>query len=250
MFEKELLLAQGLAVQVGDIQLSYQNTLEVEWKSDASPVTQADQESEKILREAIHQSFPDDGFIGEEFGKEEGKNQRYWILDPIDGTRPFIRGIPTHSVLIALEENGEMVMGLMHFPAMNKTYWATKGGGAFLNHRPIEVSKTAALNKATGAQLGLYEKDEPAKKLLSLGQKANYIYGYMDAWSYGLLAEGRLDFTANSMDKIWDCAPAICIVGEAGGHFIDWQGGNNPHGVGSIFCTKALETEIRQVLFD
>jgi fructose-1,6-bisphosphatase/inositol monophosphatase family enzyme len=133
-FNTELTIALDTAIKAGKRQLEFQHKcLSVEIKKDHSPVTEVDKLCENFIRERLLGAFPDDGFMGEESGSYKGSSNRCWIVDPLDGTRPFIRGIPTHSVLISLEENHEPVVGVIHLPAMNITCWGAKNSGAFLN---------------------------------------------------------------------------------------------------------------------
>ena len=142
-------------------------------------------------------------YIGEKVGKGTSDSMEVDIaVDPLDGTRPFIRGIPTHSVLIALEENHEPVIGVIHLPAMNITCWGAKNSGAFLNGEKISVSKTDSLYNAIGSALGFLEKADQleGKRLLSLMKSWNYNYGFMDAYSYVAIASGKLDICLNLLD--------------------------------------------------
>lgn len=226
-YDAELKAGHDAALAAGAIQLEYKNKmLSVRTKDDASPVTEVDTKCEAVIRDLLNKKFPSDGFLGEETGAEQGTSGRTWIVDPLDGTRPYLRGIPTHSVLIALEDGGELVCGCIHLPGLGETYWARKGGGAFLNGSPIHVSSTAKLSGAMGSGIGFLEKSSAAagKNLLSLMKTWDYAYGFMDAYSYAGVACGRLDLCVNLLDKPWDCAAAACIAAEAGGRFSDVKG--------------------------
>ena len=240
--DKELDIAVEAAVEAGKIQLDGLKTrLNIERKGDRSPVTDVDKRCEARIREIILGAFPDDGFLGEESGESgEGKARR-WIVDPVDGTRPYIRGIPTHSVLIALEEGGEPVVGVIHLPAMNIVCQAAKGKGAFLNGEKINVSPIGKLPDAMGSVLGITEyADAPlGRSLLELTRAWDYTYGFMDAYSYVLLASGKLDVCVNLLDKPWDCAAAACVVTEAGGKFSSINGEKTVHN-GSIILTNGI----------
>jgi histidinol-phosphatase len=226
-YEKELTFAKEAARTAGLIQLRGRSRLaRVSRKSDDSPVTVIDRECENSIRKAILSRFPSDGFLGEETGSRTGTSGRTWIVDPLDGTRPYIRDIPTHSVLIALAEGEEPVVGVLHLPAMGETYWARKGGGAFRNGTRIHVSSTRTPGAAIGSGFGFVEKsDRPeGKKLLRLMKQWDYAYGFMDVYSYACVASGKLDVCVNLLDKPWDCAAAACVVAEAGGRFSDIHG--------------------------
>jgi histidinol phosphatase-like enzyme (inositol monophosphatase family) len=226
-YNTELKIALEAVSAAGIIQLKgRENLLNVEIKSDNSPVTQIDKKCETVIRDMIEKHFPRDGFLGEETGSNKGSSGRTWIVDPLDGTRPYIKGIPTHSVLIALEDAGDVVVGCMHLPSLCETYFAQKGQGAFLNNSPIHVSQTKSLDKVMGSALGYLEehKEKDGTILLSLMKKWDYSYGFMDAYTYGCIAAGRLDVSVNLWDKPWDCAAGACIVREAGGRFSDING--------------------------
>ena len=241
---KELDIAVKAALEAGKIQIECSGkALNIEKKGDSSPVTHVDRLCEAKIREIILDAFPDDAFLGEETGESASStsNKRRWIVDPIDGTRPFIRGIPTHSVLIALEENGVPVIGVIHLPAMGLMCRASRGGGAFLNDERIGVSPVNKLSGAMGSVLGIteYADERLGRKLIDLTRAWDYTYGFMDAYSYVLLACGRLDACVNLLDQPWDCAAAACILIEAGGAFSDISGKKTIHS-GSIVLTNGL----------
>jgi histidinol phosphatase-like enzyme (inositol monophosphatase family) len=240
--ETELEVALDAARKAGTIQTGLRGKLAgVTRKDDNSPVTEVDRGCEKLIRDLLLKSFASDGFMGEETGSFEGISGRRWIVDPLDGTRPYVRGIPTSSVLIALEEGEELLAGVIHLPFMNETYWAVKQGGAFLNGSPVKVSDTANLKTAMGSSLGIIEKygSEPAANLIELLRNCDYAYGFMDAYTYGCVAAGRLDLSVNLLDKPWDCAAAACIVSEAGGRYSDVCGRKSVHN-GSIVLTNGI----------
>ena len=170
-YDAELKTCRDAALAAGKVHLEYRDKLPgVEVKKDASPVTEVDRKCEALIRDMLAKQFPRDGFLGEETGAEQGLSGRKWIVDPLDGTRPYLRGIPTHSVLIALEDGNELVCGCMHLPALNETFWAQKGSGAYLNNRRIRVSKTSDLSKTMGSGIGFLEKASSVESdgLLSL----------------------------------------------------------------------------------
>ncbi len=226
-YDAELKAARDTARAAGAIHLEYRYKLPaVQIKHDSSPVTEIDRACEVVIRDALAKQFPRDGFLGEETGVDEGQSGRRWIVDPLDGTRPYLRGIPTHSVLIALEAGDELVVGCIHLPVLDETYWAIKGGGAFFNGTQIQVSKTEDLDRAMGSAFGFVEKagSREAGLLLSAMKSWDCAYGFMDAYSYAGVACGRLDLCVNLLDKPWDLAAAACIVTEAGGRFSDVNG--------------------------
>jgi histidinol-phosphatase len=226
-YSQELRRAKEAACKAGEIQLVHRNKLlKIENKSDSSPVTHVDKLCEQTIRDLLHEHFPADGFLGEETGFDQGTSGRKWIVDPLDGTRPYIRGIPTYSALIALEDGSDLVVGCMNLPAMNETYWASKGDGAFLNGAAIHVSKASRLAEIMGSGFGYIEKNATpcAAQLLSAMKSWGYSYGFMDAYTYGCIAAGKIDASVNLLDKPWDCAAAAAIIEEAGGRFSDISG--------------------------
>jgi len=241
-YDEELKIALECAKEAGMRQIEFQNKIkQIEIKNDLSPVTNVDKECERIIKDTLLARFPHDGFLGEESESITGNSTRTWMVDPLDGTRPFIRGIPTHSVLIALEEQSTPVLGIIHLPAMDLTCWAVKGGGAFLNGKQIHVSSTNTLDKSIGSALGFRECAETSdgKRLFTLMRRWDYAYGFMDAYSYVCIASGSLDLCVNLLDKAWDCAAAACIVTEAGGRYSDIKGNNSVHN-GSIVLSNGL----------
>jgi histidinol-phosphatase len=241
-YDAEMKAATAAALAAGAVQIDKrQQILRVDTKSDRSPVTEVDTMCETIIRDMLTKQFPRDGFLGEETGEEKGASGRTWIVDPLDGTRPYIRGLPTFSVLIALEDGVDLVVGCMHLPAMAETYAAQKGKGAFCNSKPIHVSSTASFDRVMGSGFGFVEKAEAAegKTLLSLMRQWDYAYGFMDVLTYGCIAAGKLDAAVNLLDKPWDCAAAACIVSEAGGRYSDIRGNRSVHN-GSIILSNGF----------
>ena len=242
MYSAELIKALELAKQSGELQTGARNeSIAFEKKDDASPVTAVDKACEQLLRRNLLAAFPHDGFLGEESGLRSGTSGRCWIIDPIDGTRPFIRGIPTYSTLVALEHDGEPVVGVIHLPELGITCWAARGKGAFVNGVPVRVSTTDRLENVMGSALGFIEHESASlrERLLSFMRRWDYAYGFMDAYSYVCCASGKLDCCINLLDKPWDCAAAACIVTEAGGSFSDITGKTTVHD-GTFVCSNGL----------
>lgn len=248
-YSNELKLALSLVEQCGEIQkngLNKQKEIFLK-EEDKSPVTEIDRKCEILLRENILRVFPSDSFLGEESGYIKGSSGRCWIIDPLDGTRPYIRNIPTYGTLIGLEEENRVVVGVIHLPALNITCWASLGEGAFLNGKRIHVSSTSNLERAIGSALGFLEKDSPQylrEKLLRFMNKWDYAYGFMDSFSYVCVASGRLDLCINLLDKPWDCAAAACIITEAGGKFSDIRGNYSIYNGSTVLSNGFLFEEI------
>lgn len=246
-YEKELETARKLCAEAAAVQLSSrQPGRAFERKADDSPVTEVDRRCERLIVEKLASAFPADGVLGEEGDAREGSSGRTWIIDPLDGTRPYLRGIPTYSVLLALEENDEPVVGVIHLSEMNVVCWARKGGGAFCNGEAIHVSGTASLEAATCSALGHVERagEERGRRLLDLMRRWDYAYGFMDAYTYACVAMGKLDACVNLLDRAWDCAPAACIVTEAGGRYSDLDGKRTVHSGSIVVSNGALHDSI------
>ena len=246
-YETEVELLKDVVQSVGKYQIEKQKFLErINLKEDRSPFTEVDVNSEKMIKDKILSIFPDDGFLAEESGETSEKSKRRWIIDPLDGTRPYIHGIPTYSILIALEENGVLAAGIAHFPALGETYWASLGGGAFCNGEKLSVSKTANLSDSMVGALGIIEaaNEKKGKILFKILQECDYVYGFMDAYSYVSVAAGKLDFCVSLIDKPWDRAPVALIVKEAGGSFGDLSGKESIYSDDFLVSNENLRKEI------
>lgn len=205
----------------------YQTDLAVEDKVDMSPVTIADKEAEAAVRRIILEHFPDHVVYGEEGAKDVGSLDQYtWIVDPIDGTKFFIRGIPLFGTLLALMKNGEIILGVSNMPMMKELLYAERGKGAFLNGKPIKVSGITNLSEA-------YLSHGTVKYFTQIGQRDNLLRcsetvksarGLGDCWPYHLIAQGKLDAFLEAKMKIWDIAPYVCIIQEAGGEVTQLDG--------------------------
>ena len=241
MSERALEAAVDAARAAGRIALKYyRGGFEVALKTDATPVTQADREAEQEIVEILGRAFPDYGVLGEEFGGR-GARDRRWIIDPIDGTKNFVRGVPIWATLIALEERGEITVGVIHNPVTGDLYTARRGGGAFLNGEPIRVSDIAGLDRAClcHAGLGAVRKTGYWDGFVRLVDATDRQRGFGDYMGYGLVAEGKVEIYAELDLKPWDLAAPKLLVEEAGGRFTDWEG--NP----TIYTGTALATNGR-----
>jgi len=226
-FEEDLALAQQLADTADEISLSRFQALDlaVETKPDASPVTDADRSVEQALKALLQQQRPDDGIIGEEFGSSGGRT-RQWIIDPIDGTANFMRGVPVWATLIALSLDGKPTVSVVSAPALGRRWWAAPGVGAFTRDldgavRKLQVSLISSLEHASLSynNLQLWDQAGMIEPLLSLSRKIWRTRAYGDFWSYMLLAEGALEIVAEHDLKIYDIAALVPIVEQAGGTF-------------------------------
>ena len=239
--DRALAAAVEAARAAGTIALGYYHGgFEVTIKPDLTPVTQADREAEQAIVGILRSAFPEIGVLGEEFGAQ-GARERRWIIDPIDGTKNFVRRIPVWATLIGLEEDGEVVAGVMHNPVTDELYTARRGGGAYLNGNPIRVSDVGDLGAAylIHAGLGILREGGYWDGFVRLVDATDRQRGFGDYLGYGLVAEGKAEIYAEAGLKPWDLAPCKIIVEEAGGRFTDFDG--RP----TIYTGTALSTNSR-----
>ena len=225
--------------------------LDTELKDDMSPVTVADREAEKAIIEIIQLRFPDHSILGEESGSNENASEYLWIIDPIDGTKNYMRKIPLFATQIALMKDGEVIMGVSNAPALKELIYAEKSKGAYLNDRRIHVSGTDMLDKSymSFGNLGHFEKKSLVDNLLTLVNSMQGHRGIGDFWSYHLLAEGKIDIMIEADTKIWDIAAVSLIVQEAGGKVTDIKGGTVGRDTTSVIATNELvHDEVVQAL--
>jgi histidinol phosphatase-like enzyme (inositol monophosphatase family) len=228
------------AWQAGKITLEYfQSGTAVERKADTSPVTLADRRAEQKLRECIQQAFPTHGILGEEFGETPGSSAYRWILDPLDGTRSFVQGVPLYGVMVGLEYAGRAILGVVHCPALGDTVYAAKGEGCYWNGRRAHVSTVARLEDAvvlTTDVRSLYDQGRgPVFDTLQAKTQLQRTGG--DCYGHILVATGRAEIMLDALLSIWDCAALQPIIEEAGGTFTDWAG-TATHTGGNGFSTN------------
>ncbi len=217
----------------------------VEYKEDSSPVTMADRNAERIVRKAIAESYPGEAILGEEEG-ETGAGLTRWVVDPIDGTKSFVSGVPLYATLVAYEVEGEPVMGVCYFPALDEMLYAEKGQGAFWNGRPCRVSTKTDLSKAvicTGSPTSLRARGRD-EGVMKLGEACLATRTWCDAYGHALVATGRVEAMLDPVVARWDISAMAAIVREAGGSFTDFQGGLPLRDEG-VSCTPSL---LKQVL--
>jgi histidinol-phosphatase len=233
----------------------YQSGLAVQTKADQSPVTQADIESEQVIRDTLAKAFPAHGFYGEELGRTTGDAEYLWLIDPIDGTKSFVRGYPMFSTQIALMHRGDLVLGVSNAPCYagerGEMAWAERGRGAYLNGERIHVSDITELSKATLSlgNIASLAKSSRWAALARLIPQLHRIRGYGDFLHYHLLASGRIDAVLESDVNILDIAALTVILREAGGEITDLEG--QPVGLEttSVFATNGkLKDTVRAVL--
>lgn len=249
-----LKLLQNLTDETDKIALRYfgQVDLQVEYKKDNSPVTKADKEIEEYIRTAAKKYEPALGFYGEEFGQEEADLRL--IIDPIDGTRSFVRGVPVFATLLAVEEKGRLLAGLASAPALGCRWWAVKGQGAFMhqqNTKQIRVSKIDELTRAQAfhGSLAGNEIDEiSARKILNVLQKTERQRGHGDFYQHILVAQGSGEMAFDPELKAWDIAAPKIIVEEAGGKVTSFDGEDNLSAGTAVSTNGLLHEEVIKLL--
>lgn len=242
--------ALDAAWQAGRLTLAhFQTGLKAERKADNTPVTIADREAEQKLRQLIATNWPNHALIGEEYGHTAGSGDSdgyTWIIDPIDGTKSFVSGVPLYAVLLALVKDKEPLLGVMHFPGLNEIVYAARGRGCFWNGRPAHVSHVSKLADAVllASDLNTFAEFDrrPAFERLI---KATYIQRtWGDAYGYALIATGRAEVMVDPVMAVWDCGPLQVILEEAGGTFTDWKGTPTIFGGEAVATNGALFDQV------
>ncbi|NCF64731.1 MAG: histidinol phosphate phosphatase [Chloroflexi bacterium] len=235
--------------QAGHITLGYfQTALDAHRKTDNTPVTIADQKAEQKLRQMIAEYWPGHGILGEEFGQSPSNSPYTWIIDPIDGTKSFISGVPLYSNLLALTDGERTLIGVAHFPALGETIYAMRGQGCYWNGRRAHVSAVDSLADAVLLTSGLnyFGKKAPAWQRLVDSTYTQRTWG--DAFGYFLVATGRAEVMVDPAMYIWDSAPFQVILEEAGGTFTDWRGTSTIHAYESVATNKILFDQVMSVI--
>jgi histidinol-phosphatase len=238
------------AHQAGRITLGYYQTGQrADWKADQTPVTVADIKSEEHIRSRIEARYPGHDIVGEEFGAKEsaGATHRWWI-DPVDGTTSFVRGVPLYSVLLGLEIEGRVEVGVAYFPALDEMIAAATGKGCWWNGRRARVSDQSRLSGATVCftEIAAFDHYGRAQEWRRVMQSTGLQMGWHDAFGYLLVATGRADWMLDPVMKPWDAVPWPPILSEAGGYFGDWSGhttiyGNEGMATNGLLLPQALD---------
>ncbi len=242
-------VAVDAAWAAGRRTLAYFNTgVEVERKADRSPVTAADRESEAIIRRIVGDAFPDHAILGEEGGETPGRAPYRWIVDPLDGTRSFVRGVPLYGVLVGVEIRGEPSVGVIYHPALDEMVSAAAGLGCTWNGRPCRVSRIDQLGdalvvvtdeKAVRARSGAYGR---------LVETTQMQRTWADCYGYTLVATGRAEVALDPAMHLWDCAALLPIIEEAGGRFGDWRGRRTIGAAEALATNAALHEQVIELL--
>jgi histidinol-phosphatase len=243
--------AVDVAYSAGRLTLGYfQNGTPVDLKADASPVTAADYKAEELIRRSIEAKFPDHGIVGEEYGvKESGRSHR-WFVDPIDGTKAFVRGVPLYAVLMGLEIEGRIEAGCAYFPALDEMLAAASGEGCWWNGRRAHVSNVKKLQDGfvsftDVADFAAYNRIDEWNRIQHATLRR---VGWGDAYGYLLVATGRAELMLDPIAESWDCAPFPVILREAGGFCGDWQGNPTIYGKEAMATTQTLLPEVLRLL--
>jgi histidinol phosphatase-like enzyme (inositol monophosphatase family) len=248
-------IAAGKAAGRLTLQYFQQDNFQVERKSDASPVTIADRSAEQLLRERIAAAFPKDGILGEELGTTAGTSGFTWILDPIDGTKSFISGVPFYGTMVAIEHEGRALAGLVYMPGLDEGVYASAGQGTWHFRRDNQPRRCRVSQKARLAdglfltsQVDLFAKRGAAAAFEAL-QKAAYVTRtWGDCYGYLLVATGRAELMVDPLMNVWDAAAVQPIIEEAGGTFTDWQGNPTIHAGETVATNRLIRDEVLAIL--
>lgn len=229
----------------------FQTDLDVERKSDETPVTVADREAERLIRKRIEQTYPDHRIVGEEFGTSgrDGATHR-WFIDPIDGTKAFVTGVPSYAVLIGLEIDGRVEAGAAYFPGLDELVVAATDEGCWWDGRRARVSAVEALSDGviTCTDVAAFAKFDREGEWRRLAQRAYHRTGWGDAYGHCLVATGRAELMLDPILSAWDAGPLPVILREAGGFFGDWQGNETIHAEEGLSTTRTLLPEVLSLI--
>lgn len=249
--------ATRITREAGELTLSYfhRRDLVVEFKADSSPVTAADRAAEELLRQRIAEKFPDDSILGEEFGAAVGTSGYQWVLDPIDGTKSFVHGVPLYTTLVAVLKDDRPKVGIIYAPACREMVFARAGGGSWYQDTSLEDVAPTPARVSTVRQLkdsllvttevacfATGRKKDATAVYLELQRAARISRTWGDGYGYMMVATGRAEVMVDPIVNLWDAAPLQTVVEEAGGQFMDWQGKPTIH-AGEAIATNGLVTE-------
>jgi histidinol-phosphatase len=220
--------------------------LAVEWKADESPVTVADREAEAACLDVVAAAFPQDAWLGEETGETGGGSGRRWIVDPIDGTRNFVRGVPLWATLVACEENDRVVAAAVAIPGLDELYDAVLDGGARCNGNAIRVSSIARMDQALFCyeSPSWFEKNHMMAMFSDLNRSTALQRGFCDAYGHMLVASGRAEIVVEPQLSVWDVAATSLVVNEAGGRFSDLKGTASIRSGNAVVTNGLLHDEV------
>ncbi|MEO5923257.1 MAG: inositol monophosphatase [Bryobacteraceae bacterium] len=246
---KEIDFARRIATKAGQNAIRLRaKGVTTEIKFDQSPVTIADKDNERLIREAIEAEFPDDGILGEEGTTKLGDSGRRWIIDPIDGTRDFIRGNRFWCVLIGLEQGNETLVGVAHFPMLAELYWAVKDEGAYLEGQRLNASAVTRFDESSFSPNGLQLKEARPylAQIVDLAQRCWSYRSYGGALDACLLAAGKTDIWFEPKVAPWDLAPLRLILEESGAEFFALNGSRSIYEGNAVACARGVAEKVRE----
>jgi histidinol-phosphatase len=249
-WSKELEVAVSAAKKAAQLALRLQPNIVAETKADNSPVTQADRECERLIAGMLSEGFPGDGILGEEGARGESTNGRKWIVDPIDGTRDFVRGNALWANLIALEADGEVVAGVVNLPVLGKLYTAARGGGAHCNGVSIRSSSKTTPEESVLCfnRFDKLEQLPPRDALMQWMARFWSLRGLGGAPDAMMVASGQAEIWIEPSASTWDFAPLKVILEEAGARYFNFDGGSSIYAGNCVACAPGLEAEARRSL--
>jgi histidinol phosphatase-like enzyme (inositol monophosphatase family) len=222
----------------------FENGVAADTKKDGTPVTIADRESERELRRVIGKAFPTHAILGEEEGESAGDSAYRWILDPIDGTKTFVAGVPLFGVLVGLEVRGDPMVGVIHLPALNETIAAARGEGCSRDGWPCHVSTTSRVEDALIVGTSSRSMRRSAPRYAELADRAKTERTWGDCYGYALVASGRADIAVDDRLHPWDLCAVMPIVEEAGGRLTNWAGERSIRGPTALMTNGTLHDEV------
>ncbi len=250
--KRRLEVGIAAATEAGRVtQRYFQTEIEVELKGDRSPVTIADREAESLLIDRLRAAFPDDSILGEEHGEQPGTSGYQWILDPIDGTKSFVQGVPLYGVMVGLlDPTREPVLGVVVLPGLDEVVAAARGHGCHWNGRGARVSEVDELDQACLVFTDLVGFDMTARREAfdRVRQRVRVVRGWGDCYGHILVATGRAEVMLDPILSVWDCAALPPILAEAGGHFTDWHGRTTVDGESGISTNAHLNAEVLKLV--
>ena len=255
-----LTLAKRIAEEAAELTLRYfyeSSRLKVFRKDDNTPVTIADREAELLMRKRIEENFPQDAILGEEYPNKEGTSGYRWILDPIDGTKSFIYGVPLYSCLIGVEKDGYNIAGVIALPATGEMVWAARGTGTFHSSpqlpepQRVSVSQCSELSEALflTSEVKTFKTTQRERVINLLEEKTYLTRTWGDAYGYAMVACGRADIMIDPILSDWDTGPLPVIIEEAGGKFTDWKGNATHLGKDGIAANAVLHAEVMRIIY-
>lgn len=249
--ESILNAATEIAERASEIALSYfRQAILIEMKENMTPVTVADKKTEEFIRKELALAFPGFGICGEEFGEEGSEQELVWTVDPIDGTKSFIKGIPLFGTLIGLLQHGKPTAGIMVLPALRETYTAAEGLGTFCNGHQLHVSQKNTLESSfvSIGDVDCFEASGKTKGLHRIMDKAEFVRGYTDCFGHSCVIRGGIDAMIDPVVSLWDIAPLACLIKEAGGEYFSFTGTETIHDSSFITCSPGLKKDILATL--